>query len=178
MTSIVWQSSNDLTLLEHLNTSLDSLIDLITILKLEKRKTYTKVKKDHSINDINILLLLIVNQFLLTYYTQVDDIDYSLIDLKNIKPKYMNSICMNKEQEIKSRMKSYNMELESAKKSLEKHKQERSELNKDILGLEKYQKELERCVSKINRESIVIARINSNISALSKEYEELIIITL
>ena len=171
--NIVWQSSNDLTLLEHMNTSIDSLVDMFTLMRLESKKTYEEIKNKHYINDIKILLILITNQFLLTYLNDADEIDYSLIDLKNIKPKYMNSICMNKEQEIKSRMKSYNMELESAKKSLEKHKQERSELNKDILGLEKYQKELERCVSKINRESIVIARINSNISALSKEYEEL-----
>lgn len=171
--NIVWQSSNDLTLLEHMNTSIDSLIDMITSMRIEPKKTYEEVKNKHYINDIKILLILITNQFLLTYLNDYDEIDYSLIDLKNIKPKYMNSICMNKEQEIKARMKSYNMELESAKKSLEKHKLERSELNKEVLGTEKYQKELERCVSKINRESIVIARINSNISALSKEYEEL-----
>ena len=171
--NIVWQSSNDLTLLEHMNTSIDSLIDMITLMRIEPKKTYEEVKNKHYINDIKILLILITNQFLLTYLNDYDEIDYSLIDLKNIKPKYMNSICMNKEQEIKARMKSYNMELESAKKSLEKHKLERSELNKEVLGTEKYQKELERCVSKINRESIVIARINSNISALSKEYEEL-----
>ena len=79
--NIIWQSSNDLTLLEHINTSLDSLIDLITILKLEKRNQYSKIKKDHSINDINILLMLIVNQFLLVYHQKVDEIDYSLIEI-------------------------------------------------------------------------------------------------
>ena len=171
--NIVWQSSNDLTLLEHMNTSLDSLIDLITILKLEKRNTYNKVKKDHSINDINILLLLIVNQFLLTYHSKTDEIDYSLIDLRNIKPKYMNSICDASEQEIKSKLKSFDMELATAKSKLDAVKEERANLNKDELGPDKYQKELERCVSCINRESIVIARLNSKISSLSRSYEEL-----
>ena len=171
--NIVWQSSNDLTLLEHLNTSLDSLIDLITILRLEKRNQYSKVKKDHSINDINILLVLIANQFLLTYHSKIDEIDYSLIDLRNIKPKYMNSICSIGEQEIKAKLRSYEMELSTAKSKLDACKEERANLNKEELGQDKYQKELERCVSSINRESIVIARLNSNISSLSRKYEEL-----
>ena len=171
--NIVWQSSNDLTLLEHLNTSLDSLIDLITILKLEKRNAYSKVKKDHNLNDINILLILIANLFLLTYHTKTDELDYSLIDLHNIKPKYMNNICCPQEQEIKSKLKSYNMELSTAKSKLEACKEERSNLNRHALGPDKYQKELERCVSSINRESIIIARLNSNISSLSRKYEEL-----
>lgn len=171
--NIVWQSSNDLTLLEHMNTSLDSLIDLITILKLEKRNPYKKVKTEHSINDINILLLLITNQFLLTYYIKTDELDYSLIDLHNIKPKYMNSICCSQEQDLKSKLRSYEMELSTAKSRLEACKEERSNLNKEALGLDKYQKELERCVSSINRESIIIARLNSNISSLTRTYEEL-----
>lgn len=171
--NIIWQSSNDLTLLEHINTSLDSLIDLITILKLEKRNQYSKIKKDHSINDINILLMLIVNQFLLVYHQKVGEIDYSLIDLHNIKPKYMNSICCANEQELKSKLRGYEMELATAKSKLEEYKVERANLNKEELGQDKYQKELERCVSSINRESIVIARLNSNISSLSRKYEEL-----
>ena len=171
--NIVWQSSNDITLLEHMNTSLDSLIDLITILKLEYRKTYGTVKKDHRINDINILLLLIVNQFLLTYHIKKDEIDYSLIDFHGIKPKYMNSICDANEQELKSKLKSYDMELSTAKSKLDAVKEERAALDKEKLGADKYQKELERCVSSINRESIIIARLNSNISSLSRTYEEL-----
>ena len=171
--NIVWQSSNDLTLLEHLNTLLDSLIDLITIIKLEKRNKYSKVKKEHLINDINILLVLITNKFLLTYYTKIDEIDYSLMDFHNIKPKYMNSICSIGEQEIKAKLKSYEMELSTTKIRLEECKEERSNLNKEKLGPDKYQKELERCVSSINRESIIIARLNSNISSLSRKYEEL-----
>jgi hypothetical protein len=142
-------------------------------LKLEKRNTYAKVKQVHSINDINILLLLIVNQFLLTYYTKTDEIDYSLIDLRNIKPKYMNSICCAQEQEMKAKLRSFEMELATAKSKLDACKEERANLNKNELGLDKYQKELERCVSSINRESIVIARLNSNISSLSRQYEEL-----
>lgn len=171
--NIVWQSSNDITILEHMNTSIDSLVDFFTILKLESKKTYAEIKKMHLINDIKILLILITNQFLLTYHNDLDEIDYSLLDLSAIKPKYMNSICRNKEQDIKNRLRSFDMELKSAKSALEAHKEERSSLNKDILGPDKYQKELELCVSKINRESIIIARLNSNISSLSREYEEL-----
>ena len=171
--NIVWQSSNDLTLLEHMNTSIDSLIDFFSILRLESRNSYIKIKKDHNINDIKLLLILITNQFLLTYLSELDEIDYSLIDLTFIRPQYMNSICKTKEQDIKNRLKSYNQELASAKKKLEENKVERSSLNREELGLDKYQKELERCVSQINRNSIIIARLNSTISSLTREYEEL-----
>ncbi len=171
--NVVWQSSNDITLLENMNTSIDNLIDLFTILRLNQRSAYAKIKSEHNINDIKILMLLITNQFLLTYLTDSDEIDYSLLDLSSIKPKYMNHICNNQEQDIKSRLRSFDMELSQAKSILEKYKEERSTLNKEELGPEKYQKELERCVSNINRESIKIGRLNSNISALSREYEEL-----
>lgn len=171
--NIVWQSSNDLTLLEHMNTSIDSLIDFFSILRLESRNSYIKIKKDHNINDIKLLLILITNQFLLTYLSELDEIDYSLIDLTFIRPQYMNSICKTKEQDIKNRLKSSNQELASAKKKLEENKAERSSLNREELGLDKYQKELERCVSQINRNSIIIARLNSTISSLTREYEEL-----
>ena len=63
--------------------------------------------------------------------------------------------------------------MKSAKTSLEEYNTERAALNKEELGPDKYQKELEKCVSKINRESIIIARLNSNMSSLSREYEEL-----
>ncbi len=171
--NIVWQTSNDLTLLEHMNTSIDSLIDFFTIMRLEPRSSYLKIKREHSINDIKILLILITNKFLLTYLSELDEIDYSLIDLTAIRPKYMNSICKNEEQELKIRLKSYNTELAATKKKLEDNKVERAALNKETLGADKYQKELERCVGLINRNSIVIARLNSTISSLTKEYEEL-----
>lgn len=171
--NIVWQSSNDITLLEHMNISIDSLMDFFTIIKLESRNSYLKIKKDHNINDIKLLLMLITNLFLLTYLNDSKELDYSLLDLNTIKPRYMNNIYSIKEQEIKNRLKSFSMELSTAKKNLEKNKEERASLNKDILGLDKYQKELERCVSKINSESIIIARLNSNISSLTREYEEL-----
>lgn len=168
----VWQSSNDITLLEHMNTSIDSLIDMLAIIKGDSKESYSNIKKKYNINDIKILLILICNQFLLTYLNDHENIDYSLLDLSSVKPKYMNSICQHEEQELTTKLKSLNVELTSAKKSLEKHKEERSGLDKTTLGQDKYQKELERCVSNINRESIVIARLNSTISSLKREYEE------
>ena len=169
----VWQSSNDITLLEHMNTSIDNLLDLLTIIKTDSKESYSTIKNTHNINDIKILLLLITNQFLLTYLNNSEEIDYSLIDLSLIKPKYMNSLYTNDMQDIKTRLRSFNVELTSSKRKLEKVKEERANLDKDALGLDKYQKELERCVSNINRESIIIARLNSNISSLTREYEEL-----
>ena len=171
--NIVWQSSNDLTLLEHMNTSIDSLIDFFSIIKIEPNNTYIQIKKNHTINDIKLLLILTINQFLLTYLSELDEIDYSLIDLTSVHPQYMNRIYKTEEQDIKNRLNSYNQELTTAKRKLEENKNERAILNKDELGPEKYQKELERCVSQINRNSIIIARLNSTISSLTREYEEL-----
>lgn len=171
--NIVWQSSNDITLLEHMNTSIDNLIDLLTALRVKKEDSYTKIKKENNINDIQILLILITSKFLLTYLNNLEEIDYSLLALASIKPKYMNSICRNKEQELKNHLKSLDVDLSSSKKDLEKYKEERSSLNKEQLGEDKYKKELERCVGNINRVSIIIARLNSTISSLSKEYEDL-----
>lgn len=170
---IVWQSSNDITLLEHTNTSIDALVDLITILRIDKNDTYYKIRNDNQINDIQILLILIVNQFLLTYLNNIDEIDYSLLNLSNIKPRYMNSICRNKEEDLKNTIKSLNIELSSSKNTLEKYKKERANIDPSTMTKEKYQTELELCVSKINSISIAIARLNSNISALAKEYDNL-----
>ncbi len=171
--NIVWQASNDITLLEHMNTSIDHLIDFLTIINLNKKDTYLDIKKTNEINEIQILLILISSKFLLIYLNNDDEIDYSLLDLSSIKPKYMNSICRYKEQELKNKLKNLSIELTSSKKNLDKYKKERASLNKEKLGDVKYKKELEKCVSNINRVSIIIARLNSNISSLSKEYEDL-----
>lgn len=171
--NIIWQSSNDITLLEYMNTNIDNLVDLLTIIRDNKNQTYTYIKQKYNINDIPILLILISSKFLLTYLNCSDEIDYSFLALGNIKPKYMNSICRNQEQEIKRSIKSLDIDLTSSKKDLEKYKEERNSLNLEKLGEDKYKKELERCVSNINRVSITIARLNSNISSLSKEYEDL-----
>lgn len=170
---IVWQSSNDITLLEHNNTSIDALIDLLTAIRLNKNDTYSKIRNDNQTNDIQILLILIINQFLLTYLNNIEEIDYSLLNLSNIKPKYMNSICRNKEEDLKNTIKGLNIELSAAKKTLDKYKQERSSINPETMSKEKYQTELELCVSKINSISITIARLNSNLSSISKEYDNL-----
>lgn len=169
--SAVWQLSNDITLLEHMNSSIDNLVDLLTIIRLESNKTYEMIKKEYNLDDAQILLVLAVNKYLLTYLDE-DNVDYSLLDLSNIKPKYMNSICENNEALLKEHLKNLNLELQSVKRDLDKYKKERSNLNKKELDKDKYQKELEMCVSKINRASIVIGKLNSNISSVSKQYEE------
>lgn len=171
--NLVWQSSNDITLLEQMNTSIDSLVDLIMMLHLKPGETYSEVKKNHKINDIQLLSILITSKFLVTYNQMVDEMDYSILNLKSIKPKYMNSIYRFKEQELKGKLRSLNVEMVSSKKDLDRFKKDRAALDKETLGEDKYKKELERCVSNINRVSIVIARLNSKISSLSKEYEDL-----
>ena len=171
--NVVWQSSNDITLLEHTNTSIDKLLDLITVLNSSPKKTYNKIKEENGINDIQITLILIVSQFLVTYQNNQEEIDYSLLNLTNIKPKYMNSICAKYEQDLKTKIKSLNIEIASTKSKLDIYKQERVDLDSKGYEPDKYQKELEFCVSNINRESIAIARLNSLLASLSKEYEDL-----
>ena len=41
--NVIWQSSNDITLLEHTNSSIDRLLDLITILNSNPKKTYNNL---------------------------------------------------------------------------------------------------------------------------------------
>ena len=167
----VWQSSNDITLLEHTNSSIDYSIDFLSLLRLNSKLTYEELKSKYDINDIQILLILVTSKFLLTYYNSNQEVDYSLINLSGIKPKYMNSICPDEEQELKNVIKSYEIELNNAKKDMDKYKEERQALDRETLTPDKYQKELERCVGNINTTSIVIGRLNSHLASLIREYE-------
>ena len=167
----IWQKGNDITTLEHLNASIDNLIDFLTIIRLENNQTYENLIKNYDIDTIPILLVLSINLFLLTYLSH-EDFDYSLLDLHNIKPKYMNNICENEEQTLQFKLKNLNLELQNIRQDLDKFKKERNSLDSQSLSASKYQKELERCVGNINRASIKIGRLNSTIASLSKQYEE------
>ncbi len=171
--NIIWQSSNDITLLEHTNRTIDKLIELISILGTNPKKTYSQLKEEYNINDIQIVLILIASQFIITYQNNQSEIDYSLINLTDIKPKYMNTIAAKIEQELKTKIKSLNVEIMATKSKLDAYKQERLKLDSKGYDNDKYQKELEYCVSNINRESINIARLKSLLNSLSKEYEDL-----
>ncbi len=171
--NVVWQSSNDINLLEHMNSYLDNLVDLITEIRINPKEKYKDICERKNINNIKLLLVLTTFKYLLTYHNPVEQIDYGLIDLSNIKPQYMNSICSQTEQELKISINNLAKELAESKKKLETFKQDRQELDMKDLTPDKYQKELELCVSKINQESIIIARLNSTIAALKKEYEDL-----
>lgn len=170
--NIIWKSSNDINLLEHTNNSLDSLIDLISNLNLKQNPTYQSIKFLHEYKDIDLLLILLVNKFLLTYLQEPEDLDYSLINLSMVKPKYMSNVCSIEEQHIRNELKELIRELNMTKRNMEKYKNERINLNQAVLGKDKYQNELERCVGNINRASITIATLNSSIAALNRDYEE------
>ena len=114
----VWQHSNDLTLLEYINRSIDSLMDFLMIIRLESKSNFNTIKRNHNINDIKLLLVLAVNKFLLTYLDESVDIDYSLLSLSNIRPRYMNSIYEEDEEEITSLLRNYNIELNYASRKL------------------------------------------------------------
>ncbi len=171
--NIVWQSSNDINLLEHMNSYLDNLIDLITNIRIGPKEKYESLRERTNVNDIKLLLVLTTFKYLLTYHNPSEKIDYGLIDLTNIKPQYMNSIYSQTEQDLKVSINNMTKDLAASKKKLEQYKQDRQELDMKDLSPEKYQKELELCVSKLNQESIIIARLNSTIAALKKEYEDL-----
>lgn len=169
----VWQLSNDITLLEHTNSSIDYAIDFLSLIRQNKHMTYQQVKEKYDINEIQILLILITSKFLLTYYNSNQEVDYSLINLTMIKPKYMSSICPKEEQDLKVLIKSYELDLWKAKKEMDKYKLERQALDLLELPQNQYQKELERCVGNINTNSITIGRLNSHLSSLSRDYEKI-----
>ena len=169
----VWQLSNDLTMLEHMNYAFDSTMNFINLLHTKtKGATYSKLKWTYNLRDIQILLVLIIQKFANTYLLNDEEIDYSLLDLTGIKPEYMNSIGDTEEQDIKNNIKGLEVELMSYKATLDKYKEEKKSLNLEELGQDRYLKELERIVGNINRTSIEIATINSTIAGINREYEE------
>lgn len=171
--NIVWKSSNTITLLDYVGESISNLINFISLLKLEsKKQTYRELSNRRNIKELNILLILLVNRYLISYFNNDKDIDYSVLDLKTLNPKYMNYISNADEQEIKDQIKAYDNEVNEIKQEIEKYKDERSLLDKDKLG-DKFLTELEKCVGNINRLSILIGRINSKNAELNRQLEEL-----
>ena len=100
--NVIWHLSNYSTILEHINSYIDSVGFLIDLLKrAEKGSTYNDLKWDGKRRDIQTLLMLIILKFMIAYIHD-EDIDYSLLDFSNIKPEYMNLIDMEEEAQIKN----------------------------------------------------------------------------
>ena len=172
--NIIWQLTNDLTMLEYINSYFDSTLQFLTNAKIKQSKlTYNKLKKINNFQDIRILLILIIQKFSLQYLFNPEEIDYSLLDLTAFKPEYMNRICEEKEEKLKNQIKDLELEINSHKMAIDKCKHTRQNLNKYKLGPTQYQEELEKCVGKMNRASINIATLNSTMASLKKEYETL-----
>ena len=172
--NIIWQLTNDLTMLEYINSYFDSTLQFLTNAKIKQSKlTYNKLKKVNNFQDIRILLILIIQKFSLQYLFNPEEIDYSLLDLTAFKPEYMNRICEEKEEKLKNQIKDLELEINSHKMAIDKCKHTRQNLNKYKLGPTQYQEELEKCVGEMNRASINIATLNSTMASLKKEYETL-----
>lgn len=172
--NIIWQLTNDLTMLEYINSYFDSTLQFLTNAKIKQPKlTYNKLKKINNFQDIRILLILIIQKFSLQYLFNPEEIDYSLLDLTAFKPEYMNRICEEKEEKLKNQVKDLELEINSHKMAIDKCKHTRQNLNKYKLGPTQYQEELEKCVGEMNRASINIATLNSTMASLKKEYETL-----
>lgn len=172
--NIIWQLTNDLTMLEYINSYFDSTLQFLTNAKIKQPKlTYNKLKKINNFQDIRILLILIIQKFSLQYLFNPEEIDYSLLDLTAFKPEYMNRICEEKEEKLKNQIKDLELEINSHKMAVDKCKHTRQNLNKYKLGPTQYQEELEKCVGEMNRASINIATLNSTMASLKKEYETL-----
>lgn len=172
--NIIWQLTNDLTMLEYINSYFDSTLQFLTNAKIKQPKlTYNKLKKINNFQDIRILLILIIQKFSLQYLFNPEEIDYSLLDLTAFKPEYMNRICEEKEEKLKNQIKDLELEINSHKMAIDKCKHTRQNLNKYKLGPTQYQEELEKCVGEMNRASINIATLNSTMASLKKEYETL-----
>ena len=171
--NVIWQLSNNLTIIEHINYYFDSVIQLVSLLeKKDNNVSYDKLKKDNKLYDIQILLILIILKFMITYIHD-EDIDYSLLDFSNIKPEYMNLIDMEEEIQIKREIVKLKDEIKNNNEELDKYKFERQSISKDSLGQDKYRKELEICISNINRISIDISNLETGIVNYKKELENI-----
>ena len=171
--NIIWQLSNNLTILEHINTYIDSVIELISLLnKRDNGVSYSYLKRENKLHDIQILLMLIVLKFMITYIHD-DDIDYSLLDFTNIKPEYMNIMDMEEEMQLKREIARLKEDIKNKNEELDQYKFERQSISKDNLGQDKYRKELEMCISSINRISIDISNLEASISNYEKELDSI-----
>lgn len=171
--NIIWKSSNSITLLDYVGESISNLINFISLLRLEsKKQTYRELNNRYKIKEINILLILLINRYLITYFDNEEDIDYSVLDLRGLNPKYMNYLSNGDEQTIKDQIKAYDLEINSIKLEIETYKEQRANLDKEALG-DKFISELEKCVGNINRLSILIGRINSKTAELNRKLEEI-----
>lgn len=171
--NIIWKSSNSITLLDYVGEAISNLINFISLLRLEsKKQTYRELNNRYKIKEINVLLILLINRYLITYFNNEEDIDYSVLDLRGLNPKYMNYLSNGDEQLIKDQIRSYDLEINSIKLEIETYKEQRASLDKETLG-DKFISELEKCVGNINRLSILIGRINSKIAELNRKLEEI-----
>ena len=171
--NIIWKSSNSITLLDYVGEAISNLINFISLLRLEsKKQTYRELNNRYKIKEINVLLILLINRYLITYFDNEEDIDYSILDLRGLNPKYMNYLSNGDEQLIKDQIKSYDLEINSIKLEIETYKEQRANLDKEALG-DKFISELEKCVGNINRLSILIGRINSKTAELNRKLEEI-----
>lgn len=171
--NIIWQLSNNLTILEHVNSYLDSVSQLCCLLnERDNNITYNDLKWENKLHDIQILLMLIILKFMITYIHE-EDIDYSLLDFSNIKPAYMNIIDNEDELQIKRDIQRLREEIRDKNEELDEFKFERQSLSKDELSQDEYRKELEMCVSNINRISIDISNLEAGITNYKKELENI-----
>ena len=175
MENTIWKLSNNILLLENNNTSIDCLIDLVEILhEKEPRNTYHKIKWSNNLNDIRILEMLIILKFV-TIYIHDDNIDYKILNTKDFHPEYMSLVPNKEVEDIKVRIKELERELNERNNELDEYKFERQSISKESLSQIKYNNQLEVCVGNINRVSIIISTIKTNIDNLYKDYYQSLI---
>ena len=171
--NIVWQLSNNINILEHINLYIDSLVFLVELLnRKEKDVSYYKLKWDYMLKDIQILLILVILKFMISYLHD-EDIDYSLLDFSNIKPEYMSIIELPEIKRIKEEIVKTRIDIKNKNEELDVYKFERQSISKENLDENKYRNELERCISNINRISIDISNLESNVSNYKKELDSI-----
>lgn len=164
---IIWKTNNNMSIINSIDVYINTLISLIEHLNIrDDNLTYNILKEEYSINDIHVVLILIVLKFVIMYLH--NDIDYSRLDLTNIKPKYMSNVENVKEKELIDNIKKLIKEVNDSKNELDKYKFERQSITKEHLG-NKYMSELELCISNINRVSIDISTKETIIENMKKE---------
>ena len=155
-----------------INKQTKTIENIIRQLRRDNNITYNDLKWENKLHDIQILLMLIILKFMITYIHE-EDIDYSLLDFSNIKPAYMNIIDKEDELQIKRDIQRLREEIRDKNEELDEFKFERQSLSKDELSQDEYRKELEMCVSNINRISIDISNLEAGITNYKKELENI-----
>lgn len=171
--NLIWHLNNDRLIQKMINKYIDSLLKFLKCLNNNDNKlTYNTIIKKYHLNSYNIIIILAIHKFSLNFLLNHSQIDYSLLDLKNVKPERMKTYLSIEEEKNNEKIAELKAQIEDCKKELALTKEEKKNLKKEELGLEKYLKKLEVIINKINGLTTKISKIKEEAYNVNQKHLE------